>query len=350
MSLRKHYPWTTSPLIASAPMRLIALPPLAVAVSRAGGLGFIGAGTDVTDLEKYLREAADLLEETPIEVATGDTLPIGVGFLNWGADIDIAVEAVRKYVPAAVWFFAPERNVDLKEWTIRIRETTKGRTKVWIQVGRVSDALEIERVCNPDVLVIQGTDGGGHGLQHGAGIISFLPEAADVLSEAGHPDICLIAAGGITEGRGVAAALALGASGISMGTRFLACKEAHVARGYQDDIIRMKDGGINTVRSNVYDTLRGTTGWPTHYGGRGIINQSYLDAQKTGITDENKKLYAEALKKGDEGWGEQGRLTAYAGTGVGLVKEVKSAQEIIDEIRESVLGIQSSLAPASPKV
>ena len=349
MSISKDYPWTTSPLIASAPMRLIALAPLAVAVSRAGGLGFIGAGTDVTDLEKHLREAADLLKESPIEGATGDTIPIGVGFINWGADIDIAVEAVRKHVPAAVWFFAPEKNTDLEQWTIRTREATGGRTKIWVQVGKVSDALEIARICNPDVVVVQGTDGGGHGLQHGAGIITLVPEVADALDEAGHRNVSLVAAGGIIEGRGAAAALALGASGVCMGTRFLACKEACLAKGYQDDVIRMKDGGINTIRSNVYDTLRGTTGWPAHYGGRGIVNQSYLDAQKGGVTDENKKLYAEALEKGDQGWGEQGRLAAYAGTGVGLVKEVKSAQEILDEVRDSVARIQSNLCQASPE-
>ena len=350
MPLSQDYPWTTSPLIASAPMRLIALAPLAVAVSRAGGLGFIGAGTNMTDLEKYLREAADLLKESPIEGSTEDTLPIGIGFINWGADIDIAVEAVRKYSPAAVWLFAPEKNTDLEHWTVRIREATSGRTKIWVQVGRVSDALEIARICNPDVLVVQGSDGGGHGLQHGAGIISLLPEVADALNEAGYHDICLVAAGGIIEGRGVAAAITLGASGVSMGTRFLACVGANVAKGYQDDIIRMKDGGINTVRSNVYDTLRGTTGWPAHYGGRGIINQSYLDAQKHGITDENKNLYAEALEKGDQGWGEQGRLTAYAGTGVGLVKEVKSAQEIFDEVRSSIDRVLLSLSQASSKI
>ena len=344
MSLSKSYPWTANPLIASAPMRLIALAPLAVAVSRAGGLGFIGAGTDVTDLEKYLQEAADLLKASPIKGAIGDTLPIGVGLINWGADIDVAVEAIRKYKPAAVWFFAPKTNTDLDQWTRRTREATNGRTRIWVQVGRVSDAVEIAQLCSPDVLVVQGTDGGGHGLQYGAGIMTLLPEVADALSEAGHGDICLVAAGGIIEGRGLAAALALGAKGVSMGTRFLACKEAYIAKGYQDDVIRMKDGGITTVRSNVYDTLRGTTGWPAHYGGRGIINQSYLDARDGGVTDENKNLYVEALRKGDRGWGEQGRLTAYAGTGVGLIKDVKSAQEILEEIKSSAARIQSSLS------
>ena len=350
MSFCKVYLWTTDPLIISAPLRLIALAPLAVAVSRAGGFGFIGAGTDVIELENYLQEAADILKESPIEGTTGDTLPIGVGFINWGANIDVAVKAVKKYTPAAVWLFTPKRNTDLRRWTTRIRHATNGRTMIWIQIGRVSDALEFARICHPDVLVVQGTDGGGHGLQQGAGIITLLPEVTDSLSEAGFGNISLVSAGGIVEGRGVAAIVALGASGVVMGTRFLACKEAHIAKGYQDDIIRLKDGGINTVRSNIYDTLRGTTGWPAHYGARGIINQSYLDAKVSGVTDENKKLYAEALQKGDQGWGAHGRLTAYAGTGVGLVKEVKPAREILDEVRNSVARIQSSLAQSSSKL
>ena len=331
-------------------MRLIALAPLAVAVSRAGGIGFICAGTDVADSKQYLEEATDLLNREPIENTAKDILPVGVGFINWGANLDIAVETIRQYVPAAAWFFAPERNSDLIVWTTRIREATGGKTKIWIQIGTVSDALEVAQTCDPDVLVVQGTDAGGHGLQHGAGIVTLLPEVADTLKEAGHHNICLVVAGGIIEGRGVAAALALGARGVVMGTRFLACKEAHIAKGYQDDVIRMKDGGINTVRSSVYDMLRGTTGWPAHYGGRGIINQSYLDAQNGRVTERNKEQYAEALKMGDQGWGAQGRLTAYAGTGVGLIKEVMSAQEILDEVRESLASIQSSLPQASPKL
>lgn len=350
--MRNDYPWTISPLIISAPMRLIALAPLAVAVSRAGGLGFLAAGTgsDLNDLDRNLQKAADLLEKSPLEGAVQNILPIGVGFINWGANFEKAKKAIGKHVPAAVWFFAPKQTTDLHDWAAGIREVSGGKTKVWVQVGTVSDALEVARTCHPDVLVVQGTDAGGHGLDRGAGIISLLPEVADALSEAGIKNIFLVAAGGITEGRGTAACLALGASGVVMGTRFLASNEAEIAKGYQDDVVRVIDGGVNTVRSDVYDTLRGTTGWPEHYGGRGIINQSYSDVKDGGITDETKRQYAKALQMGDKGWGEQGRLTAYAGTGVGLIKDVKSARDILDEVRTSVDRIQSSLFQASSRL
>ena len=317
-------------------MRLIALAPLAVAVSQAGGLGFIGAGSDLTDLANQLEHAKSLLFETH---TCSEVLPIGVGFINWGADYQLALNALADNVPAVAWFFAPERNQDLVRWSTGVRNVTQGRTKIWIQIGTVAEAVEVANLCNPDVLVVQGADAGGHGLERGAGIITLLPEVADAMQAIGKSNINLVAAGGIAEGRGVAACFALGAEGVVMGTRFLASEEANIAKGYRDDVLKSSDGGIRTVRSKVYDTLRGTTGWPDRYGGRGIINESYMDAVDGEVTDEMKRLYEKALTRGDEGWGEHGRLTAYAGTVVGLVHRVLPARDIVSEVRSQALKI-----------
>ncbi|KAL8997406.1 MAG: hypothetical protein Q9188_006333 [Gyalolechia gomerana] len=325
-------------------MRLISLGPLAVAISRAGGIGFISAGTDVNDLEAHLQEASELIEQEPIEGASTSTLPIGVGFINWGADLNTSLQAVKRFRPAAVWFFAPHKNSDLVEWTHAMREATKGETKVWIQVGSVQDAHDAAKLCNPEVIVVQGSDAGGHGLERGAGIVSLFPETADALKEAGFEHVSLIAAGGITEGRGVSACLALGAEGVVMGTRFLASTEAQIAKGYQNVVLRARDGGVSTVRTKVYDILRGTTGWPQRIGGRGIINQSFLDAKDGNVTEENKQAYAEALRRGDLGWSSDGRLTAYAGTGVGMVDKLQPAREILEKIRRDVGEINSRLS------
>jgi nitronate monooxygenase len=147
----------------------------------------------------------------------------------------------------------------------------------------------------------------------------------------------IIAAGGIMDGRGITAALALGAEGVCMGTRFLAAHETVISRGYRDEVLRATDGGQTTVRSSVYDKLRGTTEWPTEYGGRGVINQSYHDAIGGVGWERNTELYQEAVKMGDEGWGVQGRMTTYAGTGVGLVRKEQGAVQIVEEVRmESV--------------
>ena len=339
VDMRSTYPWTHSPLIVNGPMRLIALAPLAVAVSQAGGLGFLAAGTDLRALKRDLQQAADLLRETKIESAIPNILPIGVGFINWAVDVDEALDAFGEYLPIAVWFFAPRKNEDLVEWVDKIRRMSQCKTQIWIQIGCVADALQIVKLCDPDVLVVQGADAGGHGLAQGASIITLLPEVADALRRIANTRIPLIAAGGVIDGRAAAACLTLGAGGFALGTRFLACKEANIAKGYQDDVLRTSDGGLRTVRTSVYDTLRGTTGWPARYNGRGIINHSFIDAENGKPTAENKRLYKQALQKGDEGWGEEGRLTAYAGSGVGLVNTVMSAQHIIEEIRQDVHSI-----------
>ena len=159
------------------------------------------------------------------------------------------------------------------------------------------------------MLVIQGSDAGGHGLAKSSSIITLLPECVDALASHGFGAIPIIAAGGIVDGRGVAAAIVLGASGVCMGTRFLASPEAQIANGYRKDILRARDGGVSTGRTSLYDKLRGTVGWPEGYNGRGVLNESFWDAGKGMGEDENKKLYEEALKLGDEGWGKKGRVT-----------------------------------------
>ncbi|KAK4985427.1 hypothetical protein LTR50_005977 [Elasticomyces elasticus] len=344
-TLQRDYPWTRSPLVACAPMRLIALAPLAVEVSKAGGLGFIGAGSDIATLASLLSEARQLLSSSVSLATHDDTLPLGVGFLLWAFSTppDSLLAVLAEHTPAAIWLFAPRRPADLQSWTRRIREATRGRSKIWIQVGTVAEAISAVKDCQPEVLVVQGTDAGGHGLEAGAGLVPLLPEVADAVSSAVTSSSerlympALIATGGISDGRGLAASIALGAQGIVMGTRYLAAPEANISQGYQRAVLRSKDGGSTTVRSKVYDGLRGTTDWPRHYGGRGIINESYRDALAGLSAEENKRLYDEAVKTGDAGWGEEGgggRLTAYAGAGVGLVREVKRAGEITDEVRE----------------
>ena len=217
-------------------------------------------------------------------------------------------------------------------WTDGVREASRGKTKIWIQVGTVGMAVEVARSCRPDVLVIQGSDAGGHGLVQSSSIITLLPECADTLEKDGFGNIPLIATGGIVEGRAVAAAIALGASGVCMGTRFLATPEAVISKGYQEAVIKATDGGVSTARTTLYDQLRGTPGWPKVYNGRGVLNQSFWDHEKGMKEAENTKLYEEAVKLGDAGWGDQGRMTTYAGTGIGLIHKSMPAGEIVAEV------------------
>ncbi|EAW11799.1 nitronate monooxygenase [Aspergillus clavatus NRRL 1] len=347
--LKSTYSWTKCPLVASAPMLNIAMAPLAVSVSAAGGLGFLAAGFDVSNLEKNLEDAVSLVKQSSGAMrqaydATG-ILPIGVGFINWGADLTRSIAAIQKYRPCAVWLFGPTAQPDdLVPWVDQVRNGTSGETQIWVQVGTVGEAVAVAETLRPDVLVVQGSDAGGHGLAQSASILTLVPEVRDALRERNMTRIAILAAGGIVDGRGIAAALALGAVGGVMGTRFLASAEANIARGYQKEVLRVSDGGISTVRSTVYDRVRGIGGWPRRYDGRGVINESYHDAAERGMDDaENRRLYQEELKKGDAGWGPQGRMTTYAGTGVGLVREILPASTIVAntlaEARDTIQGI-----------
>lgn len=217
-----------------------------------------------------------------------------------------------------------------------------------MQIGCVEQAIEGLRVAEPDVLVVQGTDAGGHGLVRGASVVSLVPEVNDAVDgfvkhkRAKGRNVrkpVLLAAGGIMEERGAAAALVLGASGVCMGTRFLGSREAVIAKGYQNEVLRASDGGQNTVRTKVYDEVRGTPGWADTHNGRSLINKTYVDWENGMDHEENKKLYEAEILKGDDGWGVQGRMTTYAGTGVGLVKKVLGAGEIVREVREGAVNV-----------
>lgn len=344
------YPWTRGPLVVGAPMRILSGPKLAIAVSEAGGLGFIGPGAKPEHLHDALQEAkSQLSPETldlgPLYGKREDVLPIGTGFQTWAGDLNIAAEALSKTRIAAVWLFAPRHGqAELDEWTERIRQVSPG-TQVWVQVASVKDAIAAATSQHrPDVLVVQGADAGGHSLKQGAGIITLLPEIADALEDSLGPEeaktIPLIAAGGIADARGAAASFALGASGITIGTRLLASNEATINLGYQAHIIAANDGGQTTVRTQLYNHLRGTTDWPEAYDARGLANQSWRDHEGGMHFQENRNLHDEAMKKGHEAWGlEKGRTATYAGTNVGLIHDVKGAGDIVKDIRSGIASV-----------
>lgn len=346
-NLLRSYPWVSAPFIVSAPMRVMSGPALALATSHAGGLGFLGPTPKTsdmfTDLEKVsatLRSPDsasssssastfnDLLSKTPL-------LPVGVGFQLWSDDLETAVSAIQKFKPCAAWLFAPrEGQRDIDEWSRRIRSASSN-TRIWVQIGTIAEAkLLAQSSERPDVIVVQGAEAGGHGrAKDGLGLMALFPEVADVLASTNIP---LFAAGGIADGRGAAAALCLGASGIVMGTRFLASTEARISHGYQNEVIRASNGAVNTTRTLLYNHLRGTMGWPEEYSPRTIINRSFIEHQAGRSFEELKELHDQAAKAGDSGWGPEGRLATYAGASIGLVHEVKDAVSIVHDVRKDI--------------
>lgn len=350
-NLLSLYPWVSNPMIISAPTRVISGPALAVAVSRAGGLGFIGPGVKTQDMLADLEEASSLIEkEKALRAAISSSspaLPIGVGFQLWSDDIETAVSAIQKFKPCAAWLYAPRKGQsDLDQWSRRIRDVSP-RTQIWIQTGTLAEAQGlIGGSEQPDVLVVQGAEAGGHGrARDGLGLISLLPEVADALARSG-AQIPLVAAGGVADGRGATAALCLGASGIAMGTRFLAATEARISRGYQQEVVRAIDGAVSTTRTLLYNHLRGTYGWPEEYSPRTIINRSFVEHQAGRAFEELKGLHDQALKEGDSGWGPEGRLATYAGASVGLIRDVQDAGSVVHGIRRDIVEGADSLKRA----
>ncbi|GFF73096.1 nitronate monooxygenase [Aspergillus lentulus] len=337
------YPWVLSPFIVSAPMRVMSGPALAVAVSRAGGLGFIGPGVKTRDMLADLEEATALVGKLRTSSSNFHALlpaecplPVGVGFQLWSDNLEVAVAAVEKFRPCAAWLYAPRNGQrDFDAWSLRIRSASP-RIQIWIQIGTLAEAKElVQSSVRPDVIVIQGTDAGGHGrAKDGLGLLSLFPEVADALAGSQIP---LFAAGGIADARGVLAAMCLGASGVVMGTRFLVSHEARINPGYQREIVRASDGAVTTARTLLYNKLRGTKRWPEEYSPRTIINKSFIEYQAGRPFEELKKLHDEALKAGDSGWGPEGRLATYAGASIGLIHEIKDAATIIRDVREGVL-------------
>ncbi|KAI4656027.1 hypothetical protein J4E93_000743 [Alternaria ventricosa] len=348
---RKHFSnvfsWIKSPFIVGAPMRVMSGPRLALAVSKAGGLGFIGPGAKPEDTATDLKKLRRLLKDVPGSTfpdahLAGKRLPVGVGFQLWNGDLNSATKAVKEHHPCAAWLFAPRHGQEeLDEWTARLREVAP-EIHIWIQVGTLNESLEAAKSDHrPDVLVIQGAEAGGHGrATDGMGIMALFPEVADGIRDSG---ISLIAAGGIADGRGVAAALALEAQGVAMGTRFLASTEARISKGYQNEVVRATDGARSTTKTMLYNHLRGTVGWPEQYSPRGITNKSWCDHRAGVPFEELKKLHEKAEKSGDAGWGPEGRLATYAGAAVGLVHSVEDAGSLVKRLQDETKAIIQGL-------
>lgn len=332
--LKNQLPWIEAPLIANAPMSGVATSELAIAVTRAGGLGQIGYLDDLHALSKELDRARTELQDIITTLPDPDQLPIGLGVIVFGSPIDAWMQIFAKYKPATAWLSFAETH-ELKIWTESIRNVSP-KTSVWVQLGSVKAAVDIAQACYPDAIVLQGGDAGGHGHQDGASIISLVPETADTLQEL-DINIPLIAAGGIMDGRAAAAALTLGASGVVMGTRFLGAVESRIPQIYRDAIFDAHDGGEATARSRVFDEIWGPNFWPTTYDGRALRNK-VLEKYRKG--QDIKKIRTWLMESMNGSGAEHAGLdvqdmgSLWAGTGVGMVKKLGKADDIVRMVRD----------------
>ncbi|KAF1349682.1 hypothetical protein BDV97DRAFT_352161 [Delphinella strobiligena] len=334
-TLQVQHPWLTkTPIIVNAPMSEFAGPELATALHASSSFGFIGAIPDIPALRAALETISKTLLNKSVP-SPEETLPLGLGILCFyqEATAKDLLELISELRPAAIWLFAPKNKNDYTLWSRGVRAASP-MSKIWIQVSSVSAALKAVENADADVLVLQGSDAGGHGLSPGASVIALLPEATDALVAAGYAHIPLLAAGGIVDGRGAAAALAAGAAGIVMGTAFLAAEECQIHAAFRDAVLETSDGALNTIRATVFDELPGENVWPEGFDGRALVAQSWKDHLEGMDVKELRRLYKIARTEDAQGFGADNRRAAiWAGSGVGLVNEVRPAGVIVEDVR-----------------
>ena len=216
--LRSWFPGTVSPLICNAPMFGTANSSMAAAVSKAGGLGIIGGGFDLSPNSAQLSTLdADLTKAaSALSIEPGHTLPIAVGFISHHSSFNHVLETVpallKKHRVAGAWLAFPQPGAHANVIKEIKRKGEGWGLKIFVQVGTVEAAKEAA-IHGADVIVAQGIDAGGHQWAQGASIVTLVPEVRELLDrDFKGQDIALMAAGGIMDGRGFAAAVALGMS------------------------------------------------------------------------------------------------------------------------------------------
>jgi nitronate monooxygenase len=291
--------------ILLAPMDLVSGAGLAVAVSEAGGFGILGGG--------YGEKA--WLERETARLKTC-AAPFGIGFITWSLAkrpelLDIALDAAPRAIMLSFG--------DPRPFTPRIKSAG---VRVICQVqteDMASQALD----AGADILVAQGTEAGGHGASRTT--LDIVPAVVDLA--AGR--VPVVAAGGIADGRGLAAMMMLGAAGVLVGTRFYASVEADGAEEAKKRICASASG--STVRSIIFDLSRNNV-WPAPFTGRCLVN----DHTRRWLGREVELMQNVASVAADyaaaRAAGNFDIAAVIAGESVGLIHDIPPAGEIVERI------------------
>lgn len=282
-----------------APMDTISSGALAAAVSQAGGFGIIGGGYG--DEARLARDFE----------AAGDAR-VGVGFITWSMArnprlLDLALE--RK--PAAIM-------LSFGDITPHAERIKRVGALLICQVQSVAQAGDVA-ARGADAIIAQGSEAGGHGAARAT--FPLVPAVVDVAGA-----VPVIAAGGVADGRGLAAALMLGADGVLMGTRFLASTEAATSAEAKRRVVAA--AGDSTIRSTLFDIVRRRE-WPAPYTGRALQNEFTdrwrgREAELMHNLAREEAAYEEARRRGD-----LDIAVLHAGEAVDLIDEVLPAAEIV---------------------
>jgi NAD(P)H-dependent flavin oxidoreductase YrpB (nitropropane dioxygenase family) len=280
--------------------------PLVAAVSNAGGFGTLG--TSAFDASTLDREIASIHERTD--------KPFGINHLLFQIKEDMYAVTLRAR-PALVAFAWARKEQNLRDYFQRAHDTG---CKVMYMAGEVPEALRAAE-AGADVLVAQGTEAGGH-----VGWIASLPLVPMMVKAlAPLPVLC---AGGIADGRGLAGALALGAEGVLLGTRFLATHESPLHANFKQAIV--DSDGHDTVLTEIPD-LASQRVWP------GAMSRAQRNkfierwagrewAVRQNAAEIGKEL-AQARAAGDID-----NASLSFGQDAGLIDSIKSVKEVIEEI------------------
>lgn len=293
-----------------APMGAASGARLATAVSKAGGLGLVGAS--------YGDEQWMLNELTPMREVNE---PWGVGLVMFTIAKNMALlDLALEFAPAVVALSFG----DPRPFIPRIHACG---AKAIVQIHEL-DQAQAALEAGADALIVQGAEAGGH--SHRRSLLPLLPAVRDLVGDS----VPLIAAGGIADGRGMAASLALGADGAMLGTRFLASEEAMPSQAFKNKLIQSRTS--DTVRTRVFDLVRGIE-WPAQYSGRAIANgfserwvghdQALLDAPAS-----VRNNYAAAVLKDDL----ENRVI-WAGEVLDLIRDILPAHDLVQSIINDTL-------------
>ncbi|GAB3597041.1 nitronate monooxygenase [Angustibacter peucedani] len=293
--------------VVQAPMAGVAGGRLAAAVSRAGGLGTIGVAPSSTG--EWVRA------QHAVAVAEASGRPFGIGLMAWvlpGAPEQLDAVLDTRPVLASVSFG------DLDPY---VRPLQEAGIVVAAQVGTLAEAQAAED-AGVDLLVARGSEGGGHGRD----AVATLPLLQRVLD---HVLVPVLAAGGISGPRGVAAVLAAGACGAWVGTAFIACPESDATDAVRSRLVAADETA--TAYGRVFDVGQ-RVAWPAEFGGRALRN-AYFDrwVGREGELAADDAAHAEVVAA-RLGPVDPDVAPLYAGQGVGSLEQVRSAADVVADL------------------
>ena len=295
-------------------------PELVAAVSRAGGLGILGASGLAPDtVERQAEEVRELTDR-----------PFGLNQLLFLVD-EARFQAMLAARPSVMSFAWPWPEQDLGAYFGRAHDAG---ALVMHMVSDVADAEAAAR-AGADVIVAQGNEGGGH-----IGMMGTLPLVA-MVARAVAP-LPVLAAGGVADGRGLAAALALGAEGVLLGTRFLATPEAPIHPAYKDAIVR--SNGHDTLATDIPDVANGQV-WPGAY--YRVARNRFVE-RWIGRENELRKHRAEvaAALQAARAAGDVDEATIALGQTAGLIDSIEPAGDLVRRISAEAEAIIRERLPA----